>query len=112
MKIRRSLLSAMFAAFLGTCDTALAQGAQSYPDKPIRIIVPFAPGGSSDVLARDGSQRFARADLQHQRLIACHVGRAVERRIAQQPKFSGFSRVQAWFLAVAHRQNECSLKGT
>lgn len=58
MKIRLSLLSAMFAAFLGTCDTALAQGAQSYPDKPIRIIVPFAPGGSSDVLARAIGQKL------------------------------------------------------
>ncbi len=26
--------------------------AQSWPDKPLRVIVPYAPGGSSDVLAR------------------------------------------------------------
>ena len=31
---------------------AMAQPAQKFPDKPIRFIVPFPPGGGNDILAR------------------------------------------------------------
>lgn len=45
----RIVLAALPVAVL--CSVAPA-GAQDYPSKPVRIIVPFAPGGSSDLLAR------------------------------------------------------------
>ena len=35
---------------IAVCGAALAQS--SYPDRPVRIIVPFTPGGGNDVLAR------------------------------------------------------------
>ena len=54
---RRSVL----AAGLGLAATALARPAlaQSYPTKPVHLIVPFTPGGSSDLLGRAIGQELA-----------------------------------------------------
>ncbi len=35
--------------------------AQGYPNKPVRLIVPYAPGGGTDVLARMIAQRLTEA---------------------------------------------------
>ena len=43
------------AAFLLCCATAAAQ---PYPTKPIRWIIPFAPGGGNDLIARIIGQRL------------------------------------------------------
>jgi tripartite-type tricarboxylate transporter receptor subunit TctC len=34
---------------------------QAWPAKPIRIVVPFPPGGGTDIIARETSQRVAKA---------------------------------------------------
>ena len=55
MKWTRSLL---LAAALAPFGAAIAQ---DWPAKPIRIIVPYTPGGSSDIIARAISQPLADA---------------------------------------------------
>ena len=52
---RRLLLAALALA-----ATAAVQ-AQSWPSKPIRIVVPYPPGGSSDIIARAISQPLSEA---------------------------------------------------
>lgn len=52
------------AAFIFACGisvqpvTGLAQAAAAYPSKPIRVIVPFPPGGSNDIVGRYFGQRL------------------------------------------------------
>jgi len=51
---------------------AIAQG--TYPDRPIRMIVPFAPGGASDFVARIASPRLG--DVLGQTIIVDNRGGA------------------------------------
>jgi len=51
----RALRAALAALTLASAGSALAQ---AYPDKPIRIVAPFAAGGSVDIVARIIGQKL------------------------------------------------------
>jgi len=46
---------------LGAAALAQAQSASSYPDRPIRLVVAFAPGGATDTFARQITQELGEA---------------------------------------------------
>ena len=58
--INRRLCMALALATLGTGTTA-AFAADAYPSKPIRLIVPFAAGGTTDIIARVISEPLSKA---------------------------------------------------
>jgi len=54
MRLPRSIL-----ALLLLTAAAPARAAETFPDRPIRLIVPFPPGGPNDIIARVIGQRMS-----------------------------------------------------
>ena len=61
MKKNALLLAAACVAVLNTGAAVAQDAATAYPKKPIKIVVPFPAGGTSDVLARMIGQKLAEA---------------------------------------------------
>lgn len=55
MKTLKALFSALVAAI---AMSGISATAQDFPNKPIRIIVPYSPGGGTDAVARMMAQRL------------------------------------------------------
>ena len=56
--IRRALLSLATATLMLPLSPVHAQSAASYPERPVRIVVPFAPGAGTDAMGRLVAQKL------------------------------------------------------
>ena len=75
MKAQRLLQAILLAAALSPAAQLFAQGkGDDYPSRPVRMIVPFAPGGASDFVGR--IIQPAMADLLKQQVVVDNRGGA------------------------------------
>ena len=57
----RRLVSTTLLALFACAPLASVQAQGSWPTKPVRIVVPFAPGGTTDILARATAAELTKA---------------------------------------------------
>jgi len=71
--MRNLMRSMFFVALTAVLAAAPAKAQDAYPAKPVRLIVPFAPGGPADLIARIVGQRLTE-EFGKQFYVETHAG--------------------------------------
>ena len=58
---RREFLALAGATLAAGFSTQAAAQAQSWPDKPVKLILPYAPGGATDLIGRPWADKLTQA---------------------------------------------------
>ena len=58
---RREFLALAGATLAASVSTQAAAQAQSWPEKPVKLILPYAPGGATDLIGRPWSDKLTQA---------------------------------------------------
>ena len=59
--LQRCQLQSVLAVACILCGAAALHAAETYPSRPLRLVVPYTPGGNTDVLARLIAQRLSQS---------------------------------------------------
>ena len=84
MKLPRRIFLLLAAGAVALPAVSRIAWAQAYPTRPVRVIVPFAPAGTSDIAARLMGQWLSER-LGHPFVIENRPGRSCARRQTATP---------------------------
>ena len=60
MKTRKTWRTTLLASLLAACSLGAAHAtSDAYPSRPVRLVVPFVAGGTTDVIGRIVAEKFA-----------------------------------------------------
>ncbi|MCA9177703.1 MAG: tripartite tricarboxylate transporter substrate binding protein [Planctomycetales bacterium] len=93
-RVARTLVIAMACGVLGNAGVAPIVADEAYPIRPIKVIVPFSPGGSTDALARHIQAEIDRRQLLPQPMAIVNIegaGSAIGSRRAKNAEPDGYT---------------------